>query len=90
MIIVDQALRERSEAGRPVRIGLVGVGTMGGMILKQIVRSVPGMRVAAVANRTLSRAMRVCADAGVDDCRETGSLSELQDAMAVAETQYSR
>ncbi|HSR88118.1 MAG TPA: Gfo/Idh/MocA family oxidoreductase [Pontiella sp.] len=82
MIIVDQALRQRSEQGRPIRVGLVGVGTMGAMILKQIVRAVPGMRVAAIANRTPLRAMRACTDAGINDFREAASKRDLQEALA--------
>lgn len=82
MIIVDQALKHRSEQGRPIRVGLVGVGTMGGMILKQIVSTVPGMCVAAIANRTPSRAAGACTDANVSDFREVTTKRELQDAMA--------
>jgi predicted homoserine dehydrogenase-like protein len=82
MIIVDKALKQRNEQGRPIRVGLVGVGTMGGMILKQIVGAVPGMRVAAIASRTPSRALRACIEAGVDEFREVATLRDLQDAMA--------
>jgi predicted homoserine dehydrogenase-like protein len=82
MIIVDQALKQRSGQGRPIRIGLVGVGTMGGMILKQLAGSVPGMCVAAIANRTPAHALRACSAAGLTDFREVASQSELQDAMA--------
>lgn len=82
MIIVDQALRKREEQGQPIRVGLVGVGTMGRGILHQIVHAVPGMEVAAIANRTPEHAVEACRDSGLQRCREVGSSGDLQDAMA--------
>lgn len=65
MILVDRALREREAAGRPVRVGLVGAGFMGSGIIRQIAHRTPGMEVAAVANRSVDRAERACADVGL-------------------------
>jgi len=81
MIIVDQALQERARQGRPIRVGLVGVGTMGRALLKQIIQRVSGMAVVAVANRTPSHAVKACALAGVANFLEVQSLEHLQDAM---------
>lgn len=67
MIIVDKALRERHEAGRPVRVGLIGSGFMGRGIALQIAQSVPGMEVAAIYSRSLDDAGRAYAQAGVAD-----------------------
>ena len=58
MILVDTALQKRAAEGRPVRIGLVGAGFMARGVALQITLSVPGMRVAAIANRTLETARR--------------------------------
>lgn len=57
MILVDTALAAREAAGNPVRVGIVGAGFQGAGILRQIVRSTPGMRVVAVANRNLGPAI---------------------------------
>jgi predicted homoserine dehydrogenase-like protein len=67
MMIVDRALAARAREGRPVRVGLVGAGFMGRGVARQLVRSSPGLRLAAVANRHLDGAVRAYADAGVDD-----------------------
>ncbi|WP_243795007.1 NAD(P)H-dependent oxidoreductase [Saccharopolyspora gloriosae] len=66
MILVDTALRERAAANRPIRVGMIGAGFMGRGLASQIVRSVPGMRLVAVANRTLAHAERAYAEAGLE------------------------
>lgn len=67
MIIVDKALRARAEAGRPIRVALVGAGFMGRGLVNQVVNSVPGMELAAIYNRTLANAERAFTEAGVTD-----------------------
>ncbi|WP_414504277.1 NAD(P)H-dependent oxidoreductase [Streptomyces sp. NEAU-L66] len=69
MIIVDSALRRRAEQGRPIRVGMVGAGFMGRGLVRHIVRSVPGMRVAAIANRNLANAQRAYTEAGLEAVR---------------------
>jgi predicted homoserine dehydrogenase-like protein len=66
MIIVDTRLRRRAEENRPIRVGMVGAGFMGRGVANQIINSVPGMRLAAVANRTPAHAQRAFAEAGAD------------------------
>jgi predicted homoserine dehydrogenase-like protein len=48
-------LRQRAEAGRPVRIALIGAGKFGSMFLSQAPRT-PGLHVAAIADLAPSRA----------------------------------
>ncbi len=67
MIIVDNALRFREMAGRPIRVGMLGAGFMGQGLTNQITHSVPGMRMAAVYNRHPERATGVYHYAGVTD-----------------------
>lgn len=67
MILVDSALRERERAGRPIRVGMIGAGAMGRAITNQVVNSVPGMRLAAIANRHLDTACRAYGEAGIED-----------------------
>ncbi|WP_104991611.1 NAD(P)H-dependent oxidoreductase [Deinococcus sp. NW-56] len=81
MIIVDRALRAREEEGNPIRVGMIGAGFMGRGVANQIVNSVPGMRLVAVANRTLENARRAYAEAGVEDVREVSTLAALEDAV---------
>jgi predicted homoserine dehydrogenase-like protein len=66
MIIVDTALARREAEGRPIRVGIVGAGFQGAAIVRQIERSVKGMRVAALANRHTDPAIRAFTDIGID------------------------
>ncbi|KQT92265.1 NAD(P)-dependent oxidoreductase [Marmoricola sp. Leaf446] len=82
MILVDTALRQRAAEGNPVRVALVGAGFMGRGLTNQIVNSVPGMQLVAIANRTLGRAEQAYSEAGVDDYRTVSSAAELDAAVA--------
>ena len=81
MIIVDTALEKRAAAGKPVRIGLVGAGFMARGVALQIALSVPGMRVAAIANRTLEGARRAYREAGQEEMRVVDSVGALERAI---------
>ncbi|MEN8822362.1 MAG: SAF domain-containing protein [Abyssibacter sp.] len=61
MILVDTALRQREQSGQPIRVGLLGAGFMARGIIRQIMTTVPGMIVVAVANRSVDRAVRALA-----------------------------
>jgi predicted homoserine dehydrogenase-like protein len=84
MIIVDKALQARAETNKPILVGLVGAGFMGHQITRQIIKAVPGMRVAAVANRTLENARDVYLQAGIaDECiRQVETIGQLERAIA--------
>lgn len=82
MIIVDTALAKRAEAGRPVRVALVGGGYMARCITLQIVSAVRGMRLVAIANRTAAKAEKAYRDAGVDEVARVESAGQLDDAIA--------
>jgi len=60
---IDQMLAERA-SGEPIRVGMVGAGAAGRAIALQLVASVPGIRLVAIANRTLANARRAFAEAG--------------------------
>lgn len=81
VIIVDSALRQREEAGDPVRVGMVGAGFMARGIANSILNSIPGMRLVAIANRTVPNAIRAYAEAGADDIVVADTADALQDAM---------
>ena len=81
MIIVDRLLAQRAASGRPVRVGMVGAGFMAKGIANQIVNSVPGMALVAIANRTLSRAAACYAQAGVPAPVTVTGRAALEDAI---------
>lgn len=81
MIIVDTALARRCEREGPIRVGIVGAGFVARNVALQIVTSVPGLKVAAIANRTLAKARTAYADAGVNDVVEADSRGALQVAI---------
>jgi len=81
MIIVDKALEERERQGNPIRVGLVGAGYMGRGITLDVLTAVPGMRLVAIANRTLTQAVRAYQEAGVDDIVTVDSVAALEDAV---------
>lgn len=82
MIIVDTALLAREKAGNPIRVGLVGAGFMGRGITNQIVNYMPGMRLVAIANRTLPTAARAYREAKVANVVDVRTVAELDDAIA--------
>lgn len=82
MIIVDRALREREAAGDPITVGIAGAGFMGHAVARQLTGRTPGMRLVAVANRTLDRARTVWDGAGVRDVAIASSPRDLDQAVA--------
>jgi predicted homoserine dehydrogenase-like protein len=50
-------LSARAEAGRPVRVGLIGAGKFGSMFLAQTLRT-PGLHIVAIADLSPNRARR--------------------------------
>ncbi|HEV2729259.1 MAG TPA: NAD(P)-dependent oxidoreductase [Terriglobales bacterium] len=62
---VDTALRELESRGHPIRVGLVGAGASGRAIALQVGMSIPGIRLVAIANRTMAHAMRAFREGGV-------------------------
>lgn len=94
MHIVDTALAQRLAAGNPVRVAMVGAGYMARGIALQIITAMPGIRLAAISNRTLAQAERAYREAGVDDfvradgarlsaAIERGQYTVTEDALAL-------
>ena len=61
-------LRERADAARPVRVGLIGAGKFGSMFLSQA-PSTPGLVVDAIADLDPDRARAACRATGWSDAR---------------------
>jgi len=78
MMIVDTALERREREGRPIRVGLVGAGYMGRGIAQELLTPIVGMRLVAIANRTVAAAERAYREAGVDAISSVDSVAGLE------------
>jgi predicted homoserine dehydrogenase-like protein len=85
MILVDTALAKRAASGNPVRVAMVGAGAMGRGIALQIAHAVPGMKLVAIANRTLETARRAYEEAGEERIRVVETRGALEAAIAAGE-----
>ncbi|MFQ5609031.1 MAG: NAD(P)H-dependent oxidoreductase [Woeseiaceae bacterium] len=81
MIIVDTALKQRESEGRPIQVGIVGAGYMGRGMALTIEKSIPGMRVAAIYNRTPETARQALEQCGVEDIAEAKSAADVEAAV---------
>ncbi|HVX68034.1 MAG TPA: hypothetical protein VHA11_15585, partial [Bryobacteraceae bacterium] len=81
MVIVDNALKAREAAGRPIRVASIGAGFMGRGLTNQIVNSVPGMRMVAAYNRRGQRALDMFAYAGREDAVTATTQDQVEDAI---------
>jgi len=77
-MIADTVLAQREQAGNPIRVAMVGAGVTGRMIALQLLTPITGMRLVAVANRTLTRAGEVFRNAGVDDVQTVSAVAALE------------
>jgi predicted homoserine dehydrogenase-like protein len=79
MIIVDSALKEREKKNDPVKVGIIGAGYMGRGAVLTIERSIPGMKVAALYNRTISSAEKAFDQAGVISWKKAESAEQMDE-----------
>jgi predicted homoserine dehydrogenase-like protein len=76
MIIVDNALKKRDKENNPIKVGLVGAGSIGRGIVLTIERSIPGMKVAVLYNRTLSKAKRAFEQVEIENVKHVHGSEE--------------
>lgn len=101
MIIIDNALRAREEAGRPIRVAMLGSGFMARGIANQLVNTAVGMRLVAIFSRRLDRARDAyryasegldpspCATQGaLDDAIRSGRPAITDDAMLLCRSEH--
>ena len=81
MILVDTALEGREREGKPIRVGLIGAGYMGRGIALQFLTPLVGMKLVAIANRTLPDAERAYLQAGIDSVKTVGTVAQLESAI---------
>jgi predicted homoserine dehydrogenase-like protein len=94
---IDTLLSERMRSGNPIRVGVVGAGTMATMLIRHLATAAPGIRLCAIANRSRSRIERLRAAIplpntmdvrSVEECEkaiESGSIAALDDALMLCE-----
>jgi predicted homoserine dehydrogenase-like protein len=78
MVNVDAALAGLHRDRKPIQVGMVGAGTTGHMIAVQLLTPVPGIRLAAIANRTIDRAVSAYRNAGVEDVSLADNAGQVQ------------
>jgi predicted homoserine dehydrogenase-like protein len=75
----DKKLAALEAANSPIRVALVGAGVTARMIALQLRTPVPGIRLVAISNRHVPRAIEAFGGSGV---REAESVADLEDAIA--------
>ena len=83
MILVDSALARHVADGKaPIRVGMIGAGFMASGVLLQVSLAYrDSIRIVAVANRTVAKAVQAYAEAGEDDAVVCDSASALARAI---------
>jgi predicted homoserine dehydrogenase-like protein len=81
-MIVDTALRELEATGHPIRVGMVGAGASGRAIALQLGTPAPGIRLAAIANRTPEHGERAFREAGITEWHRAENAREAETAIA--------
>lgn len=76
--MADTVLLRREASGRPIRVGVVGAGATGRAIALQLATPVPGIRLVAIANRTLRHAEKAFEEANITGwmCAASGREAE--------------
>jgi predicted homoserine dehydrogenase-like protein len=80
-MIVDTALRELEATGHPIRVGVVGAGASGRAIALQLGTPAPGIRLAAISNRTPEHGERAFREAGITEWHRAGNAREAETAI---------
>ncbi|MFT2009892.1 NAD(P)H-dependent oxidoreductase [Pontibacter sp. 13R65] len=88
MIILDKYLQAREKEGNPIRVGIIGAGIMAKGVVNQVMRYTPGMEIAAIVNRTISKAVDAFEHAGTtpEVCQDAESLQKCLSAGGFAVT----
>ncbi|WP_181705715.1 NAD(P)H-dependent oxidoreductase [Chthonobacter rhizosphaerae] len=84
MIIVDTAIAKRMATGKPILVGVYGIGFMGRGMVVHSERHLPVLRFVAICNRNVQRAIDALVAAGVDrdDIVEVDTDAAMADAIA--------
>jgi len=78
---IDIPLQDKESKGRPIRVAMVGAGATGRAIALQLGTPVPGMRLVAIANRTLELGERAYREAGITNWARVDSVRSAEAAI---------
>ena len=81
MIILDTALAKRASDEKPIRVGMIGAGFMARGVALQVATASPGIRIVAIANRTLQKAFQAYEEAGEDSVAACKTQAEMDAAL---------
>jgi predicted homoserine dehydrogenase-like protein len=81
VILVDTALQERQAQEKPIRVAIIGAGFMCQGLTNMIENSTPGMRVVAISNRKVQRAVDVYHYSGHKDVAIADTQNKLDGAI---------
>lgn len=81
MIILDNALQQREQEGRPICVGVLGAGWMARGVLHQLLTPIKGIRLVAVSNRSRQRLHDLLDEAQAPSATETSSTKALEEAI---------
>lgn len=81
MILIDTAIKERIDQNKPIIAALIGAGYSGKNIAYQLINSFPGIKLAAISNRTIKNAEKVLNFCGINECRRIHSAKEVDDSI---------
>jgi predicted homoserine dehydrogenase-like protein len=86
MIITDKALRERENAGAPIKVAIAGTGEMGKGIINQITRYTPGMCIVGIYSRNPEKTETILPDLGIQDFLCVNNLTDAETAVSEGKT----
>src|SRR5262252_8563876 len=80
-LAIDAVLQQRESERRPIRVGMIGAGATGRAIALQLGTPVAGIRLVAIANRTLEHGERALREAGATAWTRAASVREAEAAI---------
>jgi len=83
MIIVDTALKRREEERNPIHVAMTGAGNIGRALTLVIEKYITGMKLVAIANRTLANAEKAYRQAEVDSINKVETVAQLENSIAM-------
>lgn len=79
MFIIDKELKKIEKRGNPIKVAMVGAGFFGRGLALQFQTAATGMRLVAISNRTLDKAIRAYKQSGVQEIAQITSQKELDE-----------
>lgn len=80
-MMIDVALQVREDTRKPIRVGIVGAGAAGRAVALQLATPPPGIRLAAIVNRTPEQGERAYREAGITEWRQVDSAWDAEAAI---------